>query len=403
MQYVIVGNSAAGIAAAEAIRARDTRGEIMIVGAENCGAYVRPRIPQLLEQTGVEDIGFKDAAFYEAKRIILRLGARAVRVQAREKQLVLSDGQSVPYDALLLSYGAQPVMPPLPGIRLRNIYAFTTLGDAQSVKEIAGTAPETVIVGAGLIGLEVAQGLSSHGCTVTLLERAGSMMSMLLPPGAGERLKAHCVARGIKVVTGAQVTGFSGEDAVDAVRLKDMADIPCELCIVCIGTRPDLTLAREAGLAVDRGICVDDRMRTSNPHIFAAGDCAQVEGIPAGVGLWANAAMQGKAAGANMAGGDTRYSGNMTANNRMLLGIQVSTAGQSAPGAGMRLCERETAEEARCLTLSGDTVMGYARVGIPGNVQPLNKLLGKTLSGAQVEQVLNTPLGELKTAVQGIG
>jgi nitrite reductase (NADH) large subunit len=284
-RLVVIGNGMAGVRAVEEILAHDPIGfEITIFGAEPHGNYNRILLSRVLAgETGFDSIVTHDAAWYAANGIELIAGEAVVAID-RDASVVRGEHGTVrPYDVLILATGSEPVVLPLPGAMLSGVLSFRGIDDVEAMRVYCRPRARGVVIGGGLLGLEAAHGLHHNGMDVTVVHLMPSLMERQMDPASGGLLAAALEARGITVLTGAATREIRGPDRVRGVALEDGREIPADLVVLAAGVRPRAGLAREAGLATGRGIVVDDGMRTSDPAIFAIGECAEHRGKVVGL------------------------------------------------------------------------------------------------------------------------
>ncbi len=277
---VIVGAGQAAVQAIDTLRRRGHAGAITLLGAEPWLPYQRPPLSKkYLEGTLERDrLLLKPAAFFETHAVGLRLGCAVEELDRSAQRLRLADGTALAYDALLLATGSIPRPLAVPGARLEGIFALRTLEDADRIRGAMANARRLVIVGGGYIGLEVAATARAAGLEVTVLEMAERVMNRVVCPEVSAFYEAEHRRHGVRVLCQCRVREFAaraGSPAVSAVITEDGAQHPADLVLVGAGALPAETLARAAGLACENGIAVDERCRTSDPHVYAAGDCTQ--------------------------------------------------------------------------------------------------------------------------------
>ncbi len=339
MRYIIIGNGAAGNAAAAAIRERDPAGEVLIYSAEPEPAYYRPLIVNLISEDINKDISFAAAPIYPAEAGAY-LGQGVARLEAAEKLIILENGQRCAYDRLLLATGAAAIVPDLPGWTGLGAHVLRTMADGRAVAEAAAQARQAVVIGAGRVGLKAAMALRQRGLAVTLVEQEARVAHMQFDPVAGEILAAALEAQGFHLAFGQTVTGIGrAAGRIQSVTLGDGRALPAQLVVAALGVRPNAALARQAGLEVRRGVVVDEKLRTSAPEIYAAGDVAEtadlLTGQPIVSGLWTNAVEMGRLAGANMAGAARAYPGAFAVLNSLeVAGIPTVAIGLTNPPPG---------------------------------------------------------------------
>ncbi len=331
--FVIVGTGVAGVEAAASLRARDPHCRIRLVGAEPYPFYARIRIGEVVAGRVVpERLVLKGPEWYRDRQVDLSVGVRAEVLEPFAGRVRLSSGEDVPYDALLIATGAVPFVPPIPGADLDGVMTLRDLAGALRLRERALASSHAVVIGGGLLGIEAAASLRLLGVAVVVIEAAPWLLPRQLDRDGSSVVQRFLEARGIAFRTGAQVRAITGAGRVEAVVLGSGEELAAGLVLVAAGVRPDVGLAREAGLAVNRGIVVDDRLSTSAPGVFAAGDCAEHRGRL--YGIWPAAEAQGRAAGAAMAGEDPRYRGTIPSSTLKVADLPVLSVGEVAPAEG---------------------------------------------------------------------
>lgn len=304
--YVILGNGAAGLSAAKAIRERDKTGSIVMISNEPYSTYNRPMLTKsMVAGMRPEEIAVEDAAWYEENRVYQVLGRAVTAIHIKEKEVELSDGTKCKYTKLIYALGSECFIPPIPGVEKPQVTAVRRLEDVQKIEKLLPDTKQVVVIGGGVLGLEAAWALKQAKVQVTVLELAPKLMGRQLDDPASEMLKAIIESNGIDIRTGVQIAAIEGTDKVQAVSLGDGTKIPAQLVLISAGVRSNMALAKEAGIAVNRAVLVNERMETNVPEIYACGDCAEYEGI--NYAIWPQALEQGKIAGANAAGDALTY------------------------------------------------------------------------------------------------
>jgi nitrite reductase (NADH) large subunit len=277
---VVIGNGMAGCRAVEEILARaPDRFRVTIFGAEPRVNYNRIMLsPVLAGEKSFDDIVINGADWYADNNIALLSGDPVTAIDREARTVTAQSGAVLPYDRLLIATGSDPFIIPVPGNTLPGVITFRDMDDVERMLEAAGRGGKAVVIGGGLLGLEAAHGLSRRGMAVTVIHLMPTLMERQLDEAAGWLLKQDLEGRGIRILTGADTAEIHGEGRVQGVRLKDGSEIPADLVVMAVGIRPNAGLARAAGLAVGRGIQVDDHMVTSDPAILAVGECVEHDG-----------------------------------------------------------------------------------------------------------------------------
>jgi len=340
-KYLIIGNSAGGIAAAEAIREMDKAGEITIISDEPYPAYSRPLISEYLaKRCPLEKMLFRPADFYEKNNIRTFLDKKAQHLDIDKHIVELESGEKIRWERLLLATGGLPIVPEIEGIGLKGVFTFTKLDDAKAIDEFLshyGIKVRAIVIGGGLIGVGVTEALVKRGIEATIVEMKERILNTILDEEGSTLEEKTLTEAGVEIITGHTVgkIGSYLPGEVTGVNLDDTRPIPCELVIVAIGVRPRLDLAIGTGIKVNRGIVVDRRMATSNPEVFACGDVVEAHDFIYGENrltpIWPNAYMEGRVAGFNMAGVPTEYFGGTALNSLKYFGLAVASAGMVNP------------------------------------------------------------------------
>ena len=329
MKYVIIGNSAAGIACVEGIRSADAEGEITIVSDEPFAAYGRPLISYyLLGATDRQRMLYRPADFYERNKVRTLLGARAEKIDPAAQKIVLRGGEEIPYDRLLVATGSRPFEPPMEGIDgVKNKFNFMTLQDALSLEKVLSKRKNVLIIGAGLIGLKCLEGILERVKSVSVVDMASRILPSILDDAGAAVVRRELEGKGAKFYLSDSVAKFDGGTA----HLKSGKEISFDILVVAVGVRPNTELVKDAGGEVSRGVVTDEKQQTSLKNVYAAGDCAESFDITSGarkvLALLPNAYRQGYTAGVNMAGGEAAFADAMPLNAIGFFGSHVLTAG----------------------------------------------------------------------------
>jgi len=328
-RLVVLGAGIAGLTAAEEARRLAPGIEIVLVGREPALPYYRLNLTRLLAgEVAESELPIHPLEWFAQQRIRLQTG-EAVALDRERRQVLLRDGARLDYDRLVLANGAHPFIPPFPGATREGVVVLRTLEDARAILARLAPGLSVVCIGGGLLGLEAAAALRRHGAAVTVVEGAATLLPRQLPPPAGRLLARHLERAGVAVCCGARVQEIAGDESVQGVLLADGREFPARLVIVSVGVRPNSYLARRAGLKVETGVLVDDRMTTSDPAILAAGDIAEHRGLC--YGIWPAAYAQGLVAAASAVGGSAEFPGLAPSSRLKVLDVDLFSIGSIHP------------------------------------------------------------------------
>jgi len=324
--YLIIGNGAAGTTAAENIRKKDNEGNIAMITDEDTPFYYRVRLNEYISgEISEQDLMAKKDQWYSDHDIDLRLGTRIVGTEPGERVVVTEDARRISYDSLLIATGSHSFIPPIKGSEMKGVFALRSIQDARYIADYSKDIEEVVLIGGGLLGLEAGNALRKLGKRVMVVEFFPRLLPRQLDVDGAKRLQGIMEQMGFSFRLGAKTQEISGDDQVRTVLLEGGESLPAEMVIISAGVRPNLELAEPLGLDHDKGIRVDEHLRTNQPHIYAAGDVAEFKGMP--YGIWPAAMDQGKIAGANMAGEEMVYKGTTMANTLKVVGVDLASAG----------------------------------------------------------------------------
>ena len=361
-KYVIIGNGVAAAGCIEGIRSVDPDGPITVVSEENHAVYCRPLISYFLEKkTDLERMQYRDPDFYERMGCVVLYGKKAARIDAEKKTVALEDGSSLPYDALCIAAGSAPFTPPFDGLdTVEKKYNFMTLDDALALDEAVDASSRVFIIGAGLIGLKCAEGLCGRVAKITVCDLADRILSSILDTECAALMQTHLEEAGIDFLLGDSVSRFEKNRAL----MESGETVPFDILVLAVGVRPNVSLLKEVGGAINRGILIDDRMETSLPGIFAAGDCTEGEDLSSGqkkvLAIWPNAYLQGHTAGVNMAGGSEIFDKGIPMNSIGFFGLHAMTAGTYEG----ELYEEKTETSLKRLFTKDDLLKGFILIGL---------------------------------------
>jgi len=336
-KYLIIGNSAGGIGAAEAIREVDRVGTITIVSDEPYPAYSRPLISEYLAHPSpLEKMFYRRPDFYEINDIQFILGEKAVEISPDKYTVKLENGQEITWQKLLLATGGMPITPSMEGIQLKGVFTFNKLDDAKKIDEFLNenrSNLKAAVIGGGLIGISVTEALVKRGVEVTIIEMKEYILNTILDTEVSTMEAEVLKQANVNIITGHTVSNINSYIAgeVSGVTLDDGRVLPCDIVVIAIGVKPRLDLTANTKIKTNRGIVVNRNMMTSLPDIYACGDVAEAYDFVLGESrltpIWPNAYEGGRVAGLNMAGQTTEYSGGTAMNALKYFGLNIASAG----------------------------------------------------------------------------
>ena len=334
MNYLIVGNSAAGVFAAEAIRQADSEGEITILTDEAYQAYSRCLTSYYIgDAVTEEELYFQSAKFYDEKRINLLTKTKAMSLDCPEKIVRTAEGLAYKYDKLLIATGATPKKLKIPGAQLKDVFYLRTLDDAKAIRKKAQTSKNILILGAGLVSLKVAYNLLKIGMKVKVLVSSNQILSQILDLKSAEMVQKILEVQGMEFLFGAQPIQIlaDSQGSVEGVLLADDQRVTGDMVLVGKGVSPKVDWIKDSGIVVYKGIFVNEFMETTVPDIYAAGDVVETYDFIQGQfkinAIWPNASRQGRIAGLNMAGNRKAYEGSLSMNAVDFFGTTLISVG----------------------------------------------------------------------------
>lgn len=330
--YLIIGSSAAGISAIEAIREIDGQGKITVVSDEREPLYSRCLLSYLLAgKISEEKVFIRDKNFFEVNKVKAILGEKVLKVHPGQKEAALESGKKLGYDCLFIGTGAQPKMEKVKGVEKKGVFGFRTLDDTLAMLKIMPEVKNAIILGGGLIGLRAAYALKIRGLQVKVVIKSDHLLSQVIDSGAAAIIEERLRENGLEVLKGLEAREILGKEKVEAVGLSSGEELPAQLVIIGKGVSPNIELVKETKVKTEWGILVNEKLKTSCPDIYAAGDVAQTEDIISGASainaIWPCAVEQGRVAGWNMAGRDEIYPGSIAMNSVDFFGLPVIAVG----------------------------------------------------------------------------
>jgi NAD(P)H-nitrite reductase large subunit len=400
MKHVIIGNGPAGVVAAETLRKLDPQAEIALIGDEPESPYSRMAIPYFLIGN-IDDAGThlrKSHDHYVQQRIHLIEG-RVARVDAAARAVEFASGERLGYDRLLIATGSHPVRPPVTGMDLANVHTCWTLADARAIAALARPGSRVLQIGAGFIGCIIMEALAARGVALTIVEMGDRMVPRMMTEKAGNMIRRWVEHKGVKVYVNAAVTSITESQATLTAALNTGASIAADLIICAAGVRPNVAFLAGSGVATGYGISVNERMETTVPGIFAAGDVTEAIGFHSGKpelnAIQPNAADQARIAAANMVRSDgPRFQGSLAINVLDTLGLISTSFGQWWGVERGETAELVDEDRFRYLSLQfdGDVLIGATSIGWTDHVGALRGLVqGRVRLGPWKDALLHDP------------
>jgi NAD(P)H-nitrite reductase large subunit len=397
-RYLIIGNSAGGLGAAESIRQVDKEGALTIVSEEPYPAYSRPLISKYLaKERTLEEMLFRTPDFYDQNNILFLSGKKATHLDLDSQTASLHDGERIAWEKLLLAVGGKPIFPKMKGGDKTGVFTFTNLDDAKAVDRFLRNRRKAVVIGGGLIGISAAEALVKRGLDVAVVEMKERILNTILDQQASSMADETLRQAGVKIITSHTVVEVSGGESVEGVTLDNGDIMPCDLLLVAIGVSPRSELALDAKLEIDRGIVVDHHMATNHPDVYACGDVAQAYDFAYGESrlspIWPNAYIGGRTAGFNMAGIATEYPGGTAMNSLNYFGIDITSAGiPVVPSSdGYKVVSRQENSAYQKIILKDNIIVGMIFVG---NIEKSGIIFGLMRDRVNVESFKESLLAD---------
>ena len=396
-RYLIIGNSAGGIGAAEAIREVDKEGALAIISEEPYPTYSRPLISKYLtgERT-LEEILFRPLDFYDQNDIVFLPSKKVNHLELAHQMAQLEDSQQITWEKLVLAVGGKPIFPKMKGSDKEGVFTFTSLDDAKAIAGFTDNARKAVVIGGGLIGISVTEALIKRGVEVSVVEMKQRVLNTILDKQASLMAEEILKQAGVEIIAGQTVAEIDGRGKVEEVTLDNGTAVPCDLVVVAIGVLPRPELASDAQLEINRGIVVDRHMTTSHPGVYACGDVAEAYDFVYKENrltpVWPNAYVGGRIAGLNMAGVPTEYPGGTAINSLNYFGVDIASAGMpTAPDDGYETISKKESNTYQKIILKDDLIMGMIFVG---NIERSGIIFGLMRDRVNVESFKQSLLAD---------
>jgi NAD(P)H-nitrite reductase large subunit len=401
MRYTIIGGSAAAISAVETIRSIDRDSRIDLFSDEPTPLFSRVLLPYYIaEEISKPLLNFRSADFFEQNRIIPHLGVRIEQISVDSKIVKTKEGDSYPFDKLLLATGGNPIIPPIQGINKEGISTLKTMADAERIYQLK--AKKAVVIGAGSVGVESSISLKRRGMEVTLLEQLGHVLPTVFDEEAASIIQKRIQNLGIRTITGEKALQFTGNGHVRSV-VTDSREIECDMVVLAVGIKPAIELAQNSGIEIGTlgGIKVNSQMMTSVSDIYAAGDVAETYDITRDSywinAIWPCAVEQGHLAGLNMVGRETLYEGSFRRNSignfigvpAISMGLtHAETCSTGEGGEAFQEIKRRTKDTYKKIIIKNGYLVGAILVGQTQKAGLFHILLKKRISVSDYIPVL---------------
>ncbi len=368
---VVIGAGIAGISAVESFRQVNRDAQVTLAAKEDELPYYRLNLTRLLaDEISGEDLPIHGKEWFTENRVSLRLGTEVSEINPEDKTILIRNGAPIEYDRLIIAAGAHPFIPPLPGTHRECVTSLRTFRHAENILNNLRDNVKVAVIGGGVLGLETAGALASRGASVTLIEGHDWLMPRQLNRTAGEILETHLGTLNITLLKNACTKELTGDEHIAGIVFEDGREISADMVIICTGVRSNSHLARRIGLEVNRGIVVDNHLKTSHPDILAAGDVAEHHGTV--YGNWASSQFMGSIAGLNAAGAEAEFGGIPRSNTLKVLGIDLLSIGQFEPEDGSYRVLEDKTDEHYCRFVFRDThLVGSVLLGNTSIAGPL--------------------------------
>jgi nitrite reductase (NADH) large subunit len=383
MRYVIIGGSAAGVSAIEAIRSLDATSSIELFSDEETPLYSRVLLTYYIAGAlSKEGLHFRPLEFFKENNVTPHLGERVRTVSPDSKLIQTEDGKDYSFDKLLIATGSSPKALDIPGVDKVGVYGMRRLDHAEKIIERSEKTDVVCILGGGLIGLRDGYALAARGLKVKMIVKSNRVLSQMLDEESSAMVQERLQEHGIEIKTGRDAVEILGKGSAEGVVLDNGEHIACQMVIIGKGVEPNVGIVSSTGIEVKEGIVADETMRTAVPDIYVAGDVAETYDISQGKtainAIWPCAFEQGRIAGLNMAGKEARYVGSFRMNSLDIYGLPVISMGLTRGNRdGLQEFERKTKGSYRKLVLQDGRIVGAILVGQVQKAGFLSTLLRK--------------------------
>ncbi|MDH4270698.1 MAG: FAD-dependent oxidoreductase [Candidatus Aminicenantes bacterium] len=393
MKVVIIGNGLAGTMAAKTIRELNSEAEILVFAEEKYHYYPRPNLIEFIAgKLPFERVFAFSEGWHTRQNIEIRFKSPVHKIHPRSQEVELGEDRRESYDRLLIANGASSFIPPVKGAEKQGVFSLRTMDDAQAILDYLENHRQVVVIGGGLLGLEIARAIRSRGAEVEVVEFFDRLLPRQLDAQGASLLRSQIERLGIRVRLGVATEEILGAGEMKGIRLKGGHEVSGDMAVIAAGVRPNLALPQDAGLATDRGLVVDDRLRTSHPHVFAAGDSIQHRGKV--YGIIPASFEQGRTVAYNIIGEDKKYEGTVPANTLKVVGLDVTSVGLVNPeGEGFQEVKKDKEEEGiyKKIVLQDGVLVGAIWMGTKKGV---NEIVRAVSAKTKISQWINNLLDD---------
>jgi nitrite reductase (NADH) large subunit len=393
MKVVVIGNGLAGTMAAKTIRELDSEAELLIFAEEKYHYYPRPNLIEFIAgKLPYERVFAFSEGWHTRQKIEIRFESPVLKIHPRSQEVELGEDRRESYDRLLIANGASSFIPPIKGADKKGVFSLRTMDDALAILDCLENHRQVVVIGGGLLGLEIARAIRSRGAEVEVVEFFDRLLPRQLDIQGASLLRSQVESLGIRIRLGVATEEILGAGEMKGIRLKGGHEVSGDMAVIAAGVRPNLALPRDAGLATDRGLVVDDRLRTSHPHIFAAGDSIQHRGKV--YGIIPASFEQGRTAAYNILAEDKKYEGTVPANTLKVAGLFVTSVGLVNPeGEGFKEVKKEKKEEGiyKKIVLQDGVLVGAIWMGTKKGVNEITRAVS---AKTKISQWINNLLDD---------
>jgi NAD(P)H-nitrite reductase large subunit len=394
MRYIIIGGSAAGISAVEAIRSIDQTSPIELFSSEGTPFYSRVLLSYYI--AGVitkEELHFRPLEFFADNKVKAHLGQRVDKVLPESKSIRMEDGREYPFDRLLIASGSSPKIMEILGKDKKGVVVMRNIDHAQEIVNRVEEMKTACVLGGGLIGLRTGYALSVRGVKVKIIVKSSHVLSQMLDQESAEMIQGTMRQHGIDIRTGRDAVEIAGKESVEGIILDDGERINCQLVVIGKGVQPNVDFLSSTPIKINEGIVADETMMTSVPDIYVAGDVAETYDLTTGRtsvnAIWPCAFEQGRVAGLNMAGKKAKYEGSFRMNSLDFYGLPVISMGITRiDGNGFQHFQKKTENTYRKLVLRDGRIVGAILVGQVQKAGILATLLKKRVNVSDIVPLL---------------